>query len=422
MSSSARAVADRTSFQGWRVVRSAAVVWGLQSLVWIQGYGNLAVQLRDQFGWSKTFFSIGFAATRAESALLGPPQGVALRRWGVTAMMRLGAVLMQIGYIGMALMQTRTHFLFALLFIALGSTFSGFLTITSAMVSWFERKRARALSYASMGFAIGGLCGPIMVLLFNAIGWRWTLAIAGTILSALAWAAAPIIGLSREELEEHRDGIDPSVAAAMPSAEGVQANDFTAKEALRTRAFWMIALGHGSALLVVSSVMSHLQLFLTEDLDYSAQGAAVVAGMVPLLQLVGTGLGGPLGDRFNKRAIASVAMLGHGIGLLLLTYAQNLWMIAGFIVLHGLAWGTRGPQMNALRADYFGTTSFGTIMGFSALITTIGAMAGPLLAGALADATGDYRLGFTLLAAGTMLGLVFFVLATPPTTRIERPQ
>ena len=150
MSSSARPVADRRSFQGWRVVRSAAVVWGLQSLVWIQGYGNLAVQLRDQFGWSKTFFSIGFAATRAESALLGPPQGVALRRWGVTAMMRLGAVLMQIGYIGMALMQNRTHFLLALVFIALGSTFSGFLTITSAMVSWFERKRARALSYLSL--------------------------------------------------------------------------------------------------------------------------------------------------------------------------------------------------------------------------------------------------------------------------------
>lgn len=422
MSSPAPSVDDRTSFQGWRVVRSAAVVWGLQSLVWIQGYGNLAVQLREQFGWSKTFFSIGFAATRAESALLGPPQGVALRRWGVTAMMRLGAVLMQIGYIGMALVQNRTHFLLALVFIALGSTFSGFLTITSAMVSWFERKRARALSYASMGFAAGGLCGPIMVLLFNAIGWRWTLAIAGTVLSMTAWAAAPIIGLSREGLREHRDGLEPSVAAAMPSAEGVQANDFTAAEALRTRAFWMISLGHGSSLLVVSAVMSHLQLFLTEDLAYSAQRAAVIAGLVPLLQLVGTAIGGPLGDRFNKRAIAGVAMLGHGVGLLLLTYAQNLFMIAGFIVLHGLAWGARGPQMNALRADYFGTTSFGTIMGFSALITTIGAMAGPLVAGALADSTGDYQLGFTLLAAGTMIGLVFFVLATPPTNPIERPQ
>ena len=115
-------------------------------------------------------------------------------------------------------------------------------------------------------------------------------------------------------------------------------------------------------------------------------------------------------------------MVGHGVGLLLLTYAQNLAMVGGFVVLHGLAWGTRGPQMNALRADYFGTTSFGTIMGFSALITTLGSTSGPLLAGWLADRTGDYQLGFTLLAIGTTIGLVFFALATPPPTRDRVPQ
>ena len=52
-------------------------------------------------------------------------------------------------------------------------------------------------------------------------------------------------------------------------------------------------------------------------------------------------------------------------------------MVLAFTVLHGLAWGTRGPLMVALRADYFGPSSFGTIMGFSSLIVMLGMSGGP---------------------------------------------
>ena len=44
---------------------------------------------------------------------------------------------------------------------------------------------------------------------------------------------------------------------------------FTVREALRTRQFWFISLGHGSALLVVSAVMVHLFTHLTESLGYT---------------------------------------------------------------------------------------------------------------------------------------------------------
>jgi len=85
-----------------------------------------------------------------------------------------------------------------------------------------------------------------------------------------------------------------------------------------------------------------------------------------------------------------------------------------FVVLHGLAWGARGPQMAALRADYFGSSSFGPIMGLSSLIITMFAVSGPVIAGFLADRTGDFKLGFTILSCGTIAGFIFFVFATPP--------
>jgi MFS family permease len=68
-----------------------------------------------------------------------------------------------------------------------------------------------------------------------------------------------------------------------------------------------------------------------------------------------------------------------------------------------------------MRADYFGRRSFGTIMGFSSLIVMLGQVTGPLLAGILADRTGSYESGFTILAALAAFGSVFFILATKPT-------
>jgi MFS family permease len=214
------------------------------------------------------------------------------------------------------------------------------------------------------------------------------------------------------------DGADPHEAALQrEQASGTTLDAepvFTAREALRTRAFWFISLGHGSAVLVVSAVMVHLIVHLNEGLGYSLTEAATVVSLMTVMQMIGLPLGGYLGDRFEKRKLATVAMFGHASALIVLAYADNLAMVVFFAVVHGLAWGMRGPLMQAIRADYFGTSNFGKIMGFSTLIVTLGNTTGPIVAGVLADRTGDYRVGFTILAVGALLGSGFFLAAKRP--------
>lgn len=409
-----------SSFRGWRVVRAGSFIWALQSFIWLQGFGNLAVAMREEFGWSKTLFSVAFSTRRFETALLGPVVGGAIGRYGRTVVMKVGAVISLVGISSIALVNSPTVLIITMLVGAAGATCTGILTLSSATVSWFERRRARALSYQSMGFAVGGFAGPLLVVSFNLIGWRATIVLAGSVFGIAAWVLADVIGMKRRD-DEPVDGIAEGDVADTPQAEGVQAHQFTAREAMRTRAFWMIAMGHGAALLVVSSVLAHLTLYLTEDQGYGAGRAALVAGFVPAFQFVGTAAGGFLGDRYNKRKISGVAMLMHGGGLLILAYAQHWTMVAIFVVLHGLAWGMRGPQMGALRADYFGTKSYGSILGWSSLIIVVGSIGGPLLAGALADATGDYRLGFTILGLAAIAGTVFWALASPPSAPVQSP-
>jgi MFS family permease len=77
--------------------------------------------------------------------------------------------------------------------------------------------------------------------------------------------------------------------------------------------------------------------------------------------------------------------------------------------------------MQAMRADYFGRSAIGMILGLSFMIIVIGQVGGPMIAGMLADATGNYRLGFTVLAVLAGLGSMFFVLAKRPVRPLRSP-
>jgi MFS family permease len=112
-------------------------------------------------------------------------------------------------------------------------------------------------------------------------------------------------------------------------------------------------------------------------------------------------------------------MLGHMSGLLFLAYATGPAMIVAYAILHGTAWGLRGPFMQAIRADYFGRSAIGMIMGLSFMIIVIGQIGGPMIAGILADITGNYRAGFTTLALLAGLGSAFFLLAKRPARRTD---
>lgn len=402
-------------FYGWRIV---AAGFGIQLLVGAllnQAYGAYVVLLRAEFGWSKTMLSAAFSLTRVESGLIGPLQGWLNDRFGPRFVMRIGIVLFGIGFMLFSQIREPWQFYTTFALMALGSSLGGFFPLTVAIVNWFERRRATALAVMSMGFAVGGLVVPIVVVMLETFGWRTTAFLSGLMILGIGLPLTQVIHHKPEDLGYTVDGlpkIEPVDGAPRPNL--TSAPDFEAAEALKTGAFWFISLGHGAALLIVSAVMVHLVPHLNENLGYSLGVAALVVTLMTAMQVIGQLAGGFLGDQFSKRAIVVICMAMHTIGILLVAYATGLGMVVAFAVLHGLAWGTRGPLMQAMRADYFGRSSFGTIMGFSSLISMLGMTLGPLVAGLLADATGSYETGFTVLAGLAGLGSIFFILATPP--------
>jgi MFS family permease len=408
-------------FYGWWLVLGGVGIHMLVSALMMQSYGAYVVLLHDDFGWSKTLLAGAFSMARIESGILGPLQGWLIDRFGPRAILRIGIVTFGVGFALFSQIDSLLGFYLTFFLIAIGSSLGGFVTVIVALVNWFDRNRAKALALSQTGFAVGGLSVPIVILALESFGWRTTALASGVLIVAVGLSVAQVFRHRPEDYGEVVDGVLPSLpqsqAEGEPRALVDRSRDASAREAMRTRAFWFISLGHASALLVVSAVMVHLVPHLTESLGYSLATAGWIVALMTMLQMIGLLAGGYLGDRFDKRIIVVICMVAHASGLLLIAHATNLAMVLGFALLHGWAWGTRGPLMVAMRADYFGATSFGTIMGFSSLIVMLGMTAGPIVAGYMADRSGSYESGLTLLAVAALLGSVFFLLATPPKLR-----
>ena len=403
-------------FYGWWIAIAGAIMQMLVGVLMNQSFGTYTKVLRDEFGWSRTVFSLAFSMARVETGFLGPIEGWLIDRWGPRLIMQFGVVMLAAGMMLFSQIQTPTMFIAAFLVMSIGASFASFMPVSVAIVNWFERRRARALSILSLGMASGGLLVPVLIYCIEQVGWRQSAFGSGVLILVVGLPLSFLIRHHPEQYGMHKDGIDPATEPA--DAEGrplrVAQTSFTSREAFRTRSFWLIALGHASALLIVSALPVHMALHLTENLGYTLVQAGSVVAMIVTWQYVGQGLTAAVGDRWSKRGIVVVCMVMHSAAILLLAYATAFWMVAAFAALHGVAWGARGPLMAAIRADYFGGANFGTIMGMSSLIAAIGTTIAPFIAGTLADYTGDYRLGFTVLAVMALLGSFFFIAASPP--------
>jgi MFS family permease len=472
-------------FYGWRVVAAGGVLQFLQAGMLVQSFGAYVAVLSAERGWSKTALSGAAALQSVETALIGPVLGWLIDRFGEARLIRLGVIIFALGLMVLGNVDSLAGFYGAIVMIALGTSLSGYFPINVAIIHWFERKRARALSACGLGLALGGLAVPVIAASMSYFGWRMTAMGSGVLVLLVGLPLVSVFRYRPRDLGLHPDGEAPpaplsaqaalpplspqtsspapvlspgsaalatpasqatSSAQATPVAQAASAAQwppakqaasatpgarpeaaisaplsspdehpgFTARQALRTGAFWLLAIGHGVALLVVTGVNVHAITHMKEGLGYTVAQASLVISLMTLAQIGGVLMGVVIGDRFDKRRVAAACMLGHGFGLLMLTYATGPLMLLAFAILHGVAWGLRGPFMQAIRADYFGRRSIGMIMGLSSVIIAVGQVAGPMVAGGMADLTGDYRLGYTVLALIAVAGAFAFLKAKAP--------
>ena len=199
-------------------------------------------------------------------------------------------------------------------------------------------------------------------------------------------------------------------------------HDFTPRDALRTRAFWSIAITHMLVNLSTGAISAHLFLHLRDDngvgLDLAA--ASAVIPIMATTSFVAQLAGGIVGDMSNKRLLVPVLALVQGGSLVLLAMAESFFMAAAFAVTWGVGFGARTPILLAMRGDYFGRRHFGTILGLSSFPMSLGMMIAPVIVGLAHDNYKTYDLSLYVLAGFCAVASVTVLFATRPMSPAAR--
>ncbi len=407
----------RDSFYGWKLVGISLFMLTLSSLVSFQGVGTFVVSLERQFGWSRTVLSGAFALIRVQGAALGPVEGYLIDKFGPRLMVMVGFIVMGVGFVLFSFVQTPWQFYASFVIIGMGAGLGGWLAMIAAVNNWFIRHRALALSIAMSGTHFAGLLVPILALCIEAFGFEVVSLGTGILLIAIAIPVGRLVRNLPEQYGLSPDG-DSSPAEAQTASParrpGDLETDFTTREALRTRAFWCIAIAHIASAVPIVTLSIHLVPKLT-DIGLSLSMAGVVVATYTLVALPFQFLSGFLGDKLPKPPLIFVFLTLQAIALLVIAQAQTLAGAFLFAVLFGIAFGGRMPLLFSIRGEYFGRKSFATIMGMSQLPSNFLMIGAPLFAGYMYDTTQSYFVPFTAFGAFTFMGAVLILFAKKPT-------
>jgi len=422
-------------FYGWWIVLICAFLNFFGGGTFFYGFTTFFNPIRVTFGWTAAVTSIAFALQRLEQGILGPVAGFLVDRIGPRKLLLTGWGVVGAGNLLMSRISSLWEFYAAFLIIAMGFSLASFVVLNAVIANWFTKKRSRALSLAYIGPGASGLLVPLLALSISEFDWRTTLVIVGI----LSWfIGLPLSALMRHRPEQYGflpDGeapaptsestsspISPSTMEPVEQDSGNSATGFTAKEAIKTKTFWLLSLVFLFQHIGMSAVMVHIVPYL-ESVNVPTTIAAMAVTGMTLFSLIGRLGFGFLGDFTNKRYLIAISLVLQTIGIFLFSLVDmnRVWLVFIFLLTYGPGYGGPIPLRGAVQADYFGTRNFGTILGLMALISIPGGLLSPIIAGWIFDVTGSYHLAWQIFALITLPAIPLMLLAKSPKANPEPP-
>ena len=420
-------------FYGWWIVLAAFLLLTFSSMTGAYGLSLFYKRLTDYFGWGRTALAGAVSLSRLEAGFLGGIEGFLVDRFGPRIMILLGVIITGAGMVLLSRINTILAFyVIFILMVTAGRSLSSMVAIDTTVANWFIRRRGTAFGLLRSAVAVGA-AGVIVVAWFiDMYGWRMAFVATGigTVLvgvpTALVMRHRPeqygmmpdgeTVVQERVRNLDIRGGSEDATDVAKAQPEDEPDIGMSVMEALMTKPFWVLSFGFAIRLLVTGAATLHA-IPLVEDLGFSRATAAAVLGSMGMVSIIGRLGGGVLNDTFGTKIIAVASVCSLAVSCVVIAYAQDLWHILLFVALYAPSYGCSAATMPAIKGDYFGRRSFGTILGLSGMVQMAGSMLGPVYAAYIFDVTGSYRIAFLSFAALLLISAALFASLQRPRYR-----
>lgn len=334
-----------------------------------------AADIRAEFSLSHGAWGALYSLGTTASAIAMIWAGVLTDRFRVRVLAPMILIGLALACLAMASVPSATvlvFVIFALRFTGQGMTSQIAMV---AMARWFQATRGRALSLATLGFAVGQAILPVIfVAVIAAVGWRTSWMIA----AALAVVLIPLLLIL---LAQERT---PQSIAESSSSIGMNGVHWTRGALLKHWLFWMcvpLLLGPPAW----GTALFFQQVHLTEVKGWELVDYVALYPWLTLTSISATFMAGIAVDRFGAGRMLSVAPIPFAIGFVVISLSQTL-VVAGIgLMIAGIGMGMQGTVIGAFWAEFYGTRHIGAIKAAAAAVMVFGSAIGPGVSGFLID-------------------------------------
>jgi MFS family permease len=350
--------------------------------------GSLAVQMQADLGFGDARLGLAVGAFYAVGALVSSRAGRVVERLGAQRSLRLATLIAALGQIGIAtVVQSSTGLILLMMVGGIANSWSQ--PASNVFLARVVPRHRLGLAFGVQKSAIpaAALLGGLAVPSFQAVGWRWAFVVAAVFALVAAWQVPPE-GESVAATSKRASGARPDVAVA---------------------ALTVLAIGVGLG----SAASNALSAFLVRggveaDLsENAAAGLLVVGSILGIAVRLLFGIGADRRPRHTLPFISALFAMAS-VSFALLAF-ETAWL---FVIATPIAFATAyaWPGLFHLAVVRSNPSAPGAATGIAMTGTLGGAVLGPLVFGALAEAT-SFTVAWSFGAGLLVLASVIVALA-----------
>ena len=388
-------------YKGWAVL-AAAFTGVMVSFAPIIPYtfSLFLDPLHAEFGWKREAMGGAFALAAITVAIVSPLIGILLDRFSPRRIIIPGILTFALALAALSRLTPNIVQFYATFFVmGLVANATAQFAYTRSILTWFTSHRGIALALLLTGSGIGSIfIPPLTEWMIEHHGWRSGFLMLG----GIALLGLPLTATLVRNRPE----------AAVVRAEHHADIGITVPAALRTAAFWILALITILSAFSENGLVTNLASILTQH------GVVATTAALALSLRGGAGIIARLGvgfaiDRVSPERIQTFVLAITALGTFILAFAGSGWTALSGAAILGMGLGSEADVGPYLLARYFGRKHFSVLYGLTWTAYAIGGATGPLWIGHLYDQAGAYLPRFIVYLAAVASGAVILSLFLP---------
>jgi OFA family oxalate/formate antiporter-like MFS transporter len=372
------------------------------------------------YTWSALLTQLPFAAGLASFALFMIFAGRWQDRVGPRKVATFGGILLGAGYMLSYLVdivaagdEVIGTIWLILTYGIIGGAGIGFAYVCpiAALVKWFPDKKGAITGIAVAGFGGGALVfGYVEQFLLGMFDVPTTLQV-GTPFLILGITYLVLVVLGSQALVNPPEGWLPTGYTPPTTTADGKGLDILPGEMIRTTSFWLLWLMFVFAATAGLMTLGNVKSAAIEvDPLGGATFAAVIVGVMSLLNAAGRIVWGAVSDRLGRENTMMTMFLVLALGMFAFAYIVTLavdWVAVMLIAsLIGFCFGGNFALFPSATADFWGSKNVGKNYGVMFTAYGIAGITGAFVAGPIVDATGSYFMAFIVTGVLAVIAVV----------------